>query len=244
MEKILQILSKWTPPGGPVSMPSNPFYIEDFELTTGITLPGAYRAFLDAMGDGTGSLQIDQGDFRLRGVFESYEVAPWKPPSRLVYIGADLNPIAPRSFFLDRTRPLGDDDLAVVRLPYEALDGRWEAELTVDFASFREMLMYWAIRSIRLPCLPHRATLQYRDPDEDRVDLGEKVINAAEHMFRNRLPHMEACRGYDSENGAILVERDAVVRKFRVVRMGSRDAREHRQRIAVLEDLGLKSVSR
>lgn len=134
MEKILEILSKWTPPGSPALLPSNPFYVDDFELATGIALPGVYRAFLNAMGDGTGPLQIDQGDFRLGGIFESYEVAPWKPPSQLVYIGADLDPVAPRSFFLDRTRPFGKDDFAVVRFPYELLEAGWESKLTIEFS--------------------------------------------------------------------------------------------------------------
>lgn len=104
--------------------------------------------------------------------------------------------------------------------------------------------MYWAIRSVRLSCLPYRTTLQYKDPGGDRVKLGEKTLRAAGFMFRDHLPHMEMCRGYDDESGAILIERDAVARKLRVVRMGSRDAQEHRRRIAILEDLGLRSVSR
>lgn len=240
MKSVIDTLVRWTPPGMPAFEPSTYSDIEDLEEAAGGPMPAAYRAFLRTAGNGLGGLEIGEADFRLPKIIERYAIFSWTPPMPLVCIGLDRAPLGTASYYLDRSRPWGSDDCAVLRFPIPLDHQRWEDLAWVDFVSLRELLLYWGFLSLRARDVETQFLLV--TPDGPAVPKQcEQVIAAIEHWPVARLPETEVCRVYEGESLAVLVKRDAETRELHTVRIVARDARDLRIRAAMLEDLGMEA---
>jgi hypothetical protein len=240
MKSVIDTLVRWTPPGMPAFAPARYSDIEDLEEAAGGPMPGAYHDFLRTAGNGLGALEIGEAEFGLRYILERYAIVSWTPPMPLVFIGLDRAPLGTASYYLDRSRPWGSDDCAVLRFPLPVDDQRWEDLAWVDFVSLRELLLHWGFISLLARDVETQVLLRFRDPflaGERR----EQVIAAIEHWPVARLPETEVCRVYEGESLAVLVKRDAETRELHTVRIVARDARELRIRAAMLEDLGMEA---
>lgn len=238
MKEIVDILKRWSPPDAPPFEPAGFSYIEDLEEASQGPLPEAYREFLDTMGNGTGALEVGEAEMRLDNILERYEIVSWTPPPRLVCIGLDRQMLGRESYYLDRKRPWGTDDCAVIRFPYDD-DGQWEERARTDFVSFRELILYWGFRSLRAPQLGHVSRLFCRDFLDHADPVHKKIIDTVEHWPVKLLPYSKICRVYDGDHLAAVIRRDTEKRDTDYLFVAAKTQDELRLRVAELQELGM-----
>lgn len=238
MEAILDHLRRWAPPNAPDVVPAYLHAIEDIEEASGAPLTQAHFQFLWTMGKSTGALRVDQAKLDVGTVQECYALGRWTPPAPLVWLGLDEDPLQELHYFLDRSRPVGEDDCAVVRFSLDQ-HGRahdWEDRAQVAYRTLREMLMVWLMRGLRLPQLEYLHVLVARR----RTPPFGEVERACDAWFGPALPHFQCNLGFDAPNGAALIVRDPEDREVHTVYLGGAAPQPLAERVALLLDLGLE----
>ncbi|MCY1072974.1 SMI1/KNR4 family protein [Archangium lansingense] len=119
----------------------------------GRALPAHYKEFLLHLGKDMGDLQMPETDFRIGRVLKFYELGKKKPPTRFIFIGAQVEDPYDR-YLLD----CGDgqhQDCPVLRAdpqePFKTTDNLW-----VSFPSLKDMLFVLAFDVKRMGLMPHR----------------------------------------------------------------------------------------
>lgn len=238
MQSIIATLTRWSPADAPPFEAGWYSEIEDLEEACGGPLPAAYFEFLRFAGRSLGALEVGHAEMRLPQILERYALLEWTPPPPLICIGLDRNPLARASYYLDRSRPWGTDDCAVVRFPLpQRPDTRWQDQAWIDFVALRELLLYWGFLSLRARGLAQQSLLP---PEHATPQQQQAILAALEHWPVARLPEGEVCRVYDGPALAVLVQRNAETSALQVVRLAAHDARELRIRAEMLIDLGMK----
>lgn len=238
MKAVIETLSRWSPADAQDWEPEGYSTIEDIEEASKGPLPDAYVAFLRAMGRGLGQLQVDELEMRAPRIEERYAIGSWTPPAPLVCIGLDQAPLAPRSCYLDRSRPCGSDDCAVVRFRLPESGEDWRNLATLEFVSLREMLAYWGFVSLRVGQLGWQTILAPAATTEAAgVDASLQEILAQWPV--RPLPYMNVSQVFDGEGLSVLVDRDAETGRLLAVRVAAGEPQEHTLRVAMLKDAGL-----
>ncbi len=131
--------------------------IKELEARAGRPLPGAYRDFLESIGDNVGfptpNVELDPD-----AVLEIASLEDRPPPDRFIPFAEDLGPTS-HHYYLDLAQPRGDDDALVVRVSTgeQPIPSYW---------SFRDMMFSWAFKEVRMLRLPHVRQLAWLLADE------------------------------------------------------------------------------
>jgi hypothetical protein len=201
------------------------------------TLPQSYRAFLEFMGESTGSLELWQGnmDTSIESVLEHYSGGEWLPPPGYIFFALDTGPQG-SDLFLDCTQP--DREPLVVR-GEPSLDFKSTCRLKSE--SLLDALSTTALLTLRMPQLPFRASMYATEAWTDRFK--GKGINTfeqlAEKLGFSRVPFTGAWSpGYERSGSAMhAYEAPGFLPSFE---LGSQSEQELRVLVEILKDtLGL-----
>lgn len=120
------------------------------------SLPLVHRSFLECMGQSMGRLVLYEGvmDPTIEALLEYYTEENWHPPSREYVLFAMDTGAQGSDLFLDCRKSVNDPP--VIR-GEPSLD--FSARARLDHASLSDALFSAALTSIRVPLLPHRASL-------------------------------------------------------------------------------------
>lgn len=115
-------------------------------------LPSHYKDFLLHLGQDSGDLMPDT-DLRIGRVVKFYELGKRKPPSRYLYIGAQLEEPYDRYLLDGGTGPCQDGPVlqADTQESFQTTDNLW-----TSFPSLKDMLFVLAFGVKRMGLLPHR----------------------------------------------------------------------------------------
>ncbi|QRK11302.1 hypothetical protein JQX13_15215 [Archangium violaceum] len=130
-------------------------------------LPSVHRGFLECMGRSTGKLIIYEGvmDPTIEALLEYYTEESWHPPSREYVLFAMDTGAQGSDLFLDCRRSANDPP--VIR---GEPSPDFPARARLDHASLSDALFSSALTSIRMPLLPHRASLYATTTWTDRFE--------------------------------------------------------------------------
>lgn len=129
--------------------------IERLETLISRPLPSSYRAFLESMGESTGTLELWEGnmDTSIETVLEHYSGEEWLPPPEYIFFALDIGPQGSDLFF-DCTHP--DREPPVVR---GEPSSNFQSTCRIKSESLLGALFSTALLTIRMPCLPFRASM-------------------------------------------------------------------------------------
>lgn len=202
MQALIDLIEKYRPGFARSIVPSSEEGIELLEDAVG-PLPGAYRRFLAAMGDGMGDFEVDEATFRASSMRAAHRSMPWLKRDRFLLVALDGSE-AVWDYYFDRVQPHGTDDFMIVRLrrdpDFDARHGR------VFQAGLEELLYYEAFRTVRLPLFDHRVRLwQPADERLARFCSPEAACALIEKLGFERIAPATRCALYERTDAAILL---------------------------------------
>jgi hypothetical protein len=200
-------------------------------------LPPSYRAFLEFMGESTGTLELWQGnmDTSIETVIDHYSGTEWLPPPEFIFFALDTGPQG-SDLFLDCTQP--EREPSVVR-GEPSLDFR--STCRVKSESLMDALTTTALLTIRMPQLLFRASMYATESWTDRFKgQGIKIFEqTAQKLGFMRIPFTGAWSpGYERGDSAMhAYEAPGFLPSFE---LASQSDNELRKLVEILKDsLGL-----
>ncbi|WP_437571836.1 hypothetical protein [Sorangium sp. So ce542] len=232
MEELLALLDRYAPGYRGRIQGVYGWRLDELEERFGRPCPGFYRSFALAMGAEGGPLLDGLHEHHPTKIAELYELAPWMPPRRFLYVFGDASPDGQHTF-LDLDAPSEAGDFQVVRFPFG--EQTWKTRLTRRFVSLREMLFVLAMRNVHLPTFPHRAEHLSADGPAGAPPSAEDAAVVFERLGFTRLPYPRRCLLFERQDAAILLYRRPDEPGFSI-RVGMRDAAKLRSFQAIVED--------
>lgn len=234
MDELLALLERYSPGYRARIKGVHRWRLDELEERFGRPCPGFYREFARRMGAGAGPLLDGMSDYHPSSIAELYELAPERelPPRRFLYILGDPS-VDARHHFLDLGAPAGEDDCAVVRVPFG--EDAWKTHLVQRYVSLREMLFVLAMDRVALPTFPHRVEFARPFDAAGAAPGAEEVAVIFERLGFARLAHARRCLLFERQDGAIVLYRRPDDPAFSV-RVGLRDPAKLRGFQAVVED--------
>ncbi len=202
MTAFVDFVARYRPEFTNEITPADEFEIELLEDLAG-PLPGAYRRFLNAMGGGMGELEPREAFLEIGGTIATYDHAPWLKRRRYVLIASDLG-LSDWYYFMDRSRPHGEDDYLVVRMPIDEDFPPDASEPT--FVGLEEFLYYGTFETLRMSQFKQRLHFEVSEFNpQPLTSPPEGVCALAEqHRFRRVAP-TQRCALYDRGDAALLL---------------------------------------
>jgi len=152
MRALVEFIEQYRPGFSKEIMPANEIRIAVLEDLAG-PLPGAYRRFLQTMGESMGDLELAEANFSISGITGVYIAMDWLRLGRYIRVAEDEG-LDGWDYFLDRSSPHGADDCMLVR---RQLSKNYPPEGShPKHVGLEEFLYYEAFKALRLPLLPHR----------------------------------------------------------------------------------------
>jgi hypothetical protein len=214
MQDLVDLLEKYASGISATFVSTKEDDIKRIEATAG-PLPGAYVRFLRTMGASMGDFEIDHGnaDLGSDGNWDAPEEIRWLKDSPCVYIGQDNSPDG-LDYFLDRSKPHGEDDCMVVQLPLQGGAPRCEV-----YSGLEEMLYYNVYESVRLPLLPYHAKfLDHQMPEDvSRWPRPDDVCALAARLGFERIRPATRCALYERGDASLLLYQNPSVPAFQFV---------------------------
>ncbi|WP_240358224.1 hypothetical protein [Myxococcus vastator] len=239
MKALVEFIEKYRPGFSMEAVPADKYEIAVLEDDAG-PLPGAYRRFLETMGESMGGLELAEASFTIGGTLSVYRAMPWLLRGRYIAVAGDNGPSS-FDWFLDRAHPHGADDCLVVR---RALEENYPPEASSpQYVGLEEFLYVEAFKELRLPQLPFRR--RFSSPDVAAASVRSRsdgVTALAEEEGFKRIPPAEHCALYERGDAALLLYRHPIQPTFSFV-LGCEDAAELERLTQAFETRsGLKSV--
>ena len=113
MKALVEFIEKYRPGFSKEIVPADELDIAVLERLAG-PLPGAYRRFLQTMGESMGDFELADAYFSIQGEISVYLAMDWLQRGRYIYLAQDEGPVG-WDYFLDRLSPHGADDCMLVR---------------------------------------------------------------------------------------------------------------------------------
>src|SRR5690242_16049476 len=152
MRALVEFIEKYRPGFSKEIVPADEPEIGLLERLAG-PLPGAYRRFLQTMGESMGDLELAEANFSISGKIRAYIAMDWLQRGRYIRVAQDEG-LDGWDYFLDRSSPHGADDCMLVR---RLLSKNYPPEGShPKHVGLAEFLYYEAFKELRLPLLPYR----------------------------------------------------------------------------------------
>lgn len=204
MQKIIDFIETYQPGFTATTTPADPADIACLEDYTG-PLPGVYKRFLQTMGAGMGELELEEAHFSIEGALMTYQINPWLYQGRCIYVASDSG-LAGWDYFLDRTRPHGEDDCMLVRMPLRESFSPDEAHH--ESVSLEEFLYCESFRALRLGQRPQRHTITSpEDPTAAARYRPASIAARAEAEGFRRISPVEHNAIYERGDASLLLRR-------------------------------------
>jgi hypothetical protein len=202
MRALVEFIEKYRPGFSKEIIPANELSIAVLEDLAG-PLPGAYRRFLQTMGESMGDLDLAEANFSLRGITAVYIAKSWLRLGRYIRVAEDEG-LDGWDWFLDRSRPHGVDDCMLVR---RLLSENYPPEGShPKHVSLEEFLYYAAFKELRLPLLPYQRKFSSPEDPAAAVRYRADLVSAlAEEKGFQRIPPAERCALYERGDAALLL---------------------------------------
>ena len=239
MRRLVEFVEKYRPGFSQEIIPADRFDIAILEKHAG-PLPGAYRRFLETMGESLGELELAEASFSIDGALGIYIAMPWMQRGRYIFLAGD-NGLNSWHWFLDRLSPRGTDDCLVVR---RALEENYPPEFSSpQYVGLEEFLYYETFKELRLPQLPFRR--RFSSPEDASTAAhyrSDEVSALAEEKGFKRIPPAERCALYERGDAALLLYRHPTQSTFSFI-LGCEDSAEMERLVRDFETrTGLKGV--
>ncbi|KFA94429.1 hypothetical protein [Archangium violaceum] len=209
------------------------------EQLVGRNLPAHYKEFLLYLGKNMGDLQMPETDFHIGRVLKFYEIGKRKPPSRYIFIGAQVEDPYDRYLLDCGDSPL--QDCPVLRAdpqePFKTTDNLW-----VSFPSLKDMLFVLAFSVKRMELLPHRRQFT------PSLEEGENGLSRVPPGLMDSLGKVMAMQGfekqpYTSELNPLFERGDAAFYASRnpegggmTAELAAQDEREFKKLVEIIRD--------
>jgi len=239
MKAFVEFIEKYRPGFSQEIVPADEIKIEVLEDYAG-PLPGAYRRFLEIMGESLGDLELAEASFSIDEALGVYIAMSWMQRGHYIFLAGD-NGLSSWHWFLDRLSPRGTDDCLVVRRALE--DNSPPEASSPQYVGLEEFIYYEAFKELRLPQLPFRR--RFSSPEDANTVAhyrSEGVSALAEEKGFKRIPPAERCALYERGDAALLLYRHPTQPTFSFI-LGCEDSAELERLARDFETrTGLKSV--
>lgn len=204
MRALVELIEQYRPGFSKEIVPADEVDIAVLERLAG-PLPGAYRRFLQTMGESMGDLELADANFSISGKISAYIAMDWMRGGRYVRVAQDEGPDG-WDYFLDRLFPHGTDDCMLVR---RLLSENYPPEGShPEHVGLEEFLYYEVFKVLRLPLLPHRRNVSSPEEPGAAVRYRSDIVSAlAEEKGFKRIPPAEHCALYERGDAALLLYR-------------------------------------
>lgn len=239
MRALVEFIEQYRPGFSQEIVPADELDIAVLEDLAG-PLPGAYRRFLQTMGESMGALELAGATFSISGAINTYIAMRWLRGGRYIHVAQDEGLVG-WDCFLDRLSPHGADDCMLVR---RLLSENYPPEGShPEHVGLEEFLYYEAFKALRLSVLPYRRNFSSPEDPGAAARYRSDIVSAlAEETGFKRIPPAEHCALYERGDSALLLYRHPTAPAFSFS-LGCEDPKEMERLAHDFEArTGLKSV--
>lgn len=230
MQALVELIERYHPGFAQAIVPADPDIVEQLSELAG-PLPGAYRRFLETMGESTADFKPLTATFDAEDRLLNYQLNDSLRGSThlMVASGGPLEPGG--SLFMDRDERHGKDDaLLVVVSQTHPLDLAGREPLHVGLEEF---LYVEAYRSFRIPLFATQRRLAKPNAIPSEAADVTKLLAAADRLGFQRIPPATRCALLERGDAAIVLYRHPHVEEFSFD-IGADDPKELRRLTDIL----------
>ena len=226
MKEVFELITIWEPEKvESIVGIDDDEYLSSYEKEDNVQFANSYLRFLKTMGESLGPIEIDDGDSLIcfLDVCSDFYDHIGGPRYFMFSLHCSKEDLADNTpYFLDLQDPYGDD-FAVVQMPIGAARTSEFHYARKEFVSLREMLIYLAYWSVRVPQFKYSAFIMEKLTDDEEfydIEMFDLIANSFDLTL---CPYLDFWRYYDGSEASFCVKRDMETHQITDVDVFSND---------------------